>query len=152
MDEEAELDITEELKLAFSNSLTAAGVSPIFISGAWSSSFVGLLYERLPPLDRQLHGSTVIMAAETIYSPFALQSFAATLDEVLRREQHERGSDGSNSAAAVVAAKKLYFGVGGSLDDFIITMTALSYHVETLREATDGVHRGVVLCRPTFPS
>lgn len=52
----------------------------------------------------------------------------------------------SNEAGAFVAAKRLYFGVGGSLDDFIVKAQERGALVSQLREETDGVRRGVVRC------
>lgn len=83
--------------------------------------------------------NTLLLAAETIYSPFALQQFTSTLFSILN---HERG----HQTIALIGAKKLYFGVGGSLDDFVDTARANGGAVEYLREETEGVRRGVVKC------
>ena len=80
----------------------------------------------------------MVLGAETIYSPFALRAFADTLLDILRRE----GANG----AAIIAAKRLYFGVGGSLDDFVEKMRELGAVVGMVREETEGVRRGVVKC------
>jgi len=45
-----------------------------------------------------------------------------------------------------VAAKRVYFGVGGSLDDFVEKVSQLGATVCLLREETEGVRRGVVKC------
>lgn len=50
-----------------------------------------------------------MLAAETIYSPGSLALFSATLLALLGKV--ERGK-------ALVAAKRVYFGVGGSVDEF----------------------------------
>lgn len=86
---------------------------------------------------------TLVIGAETIYSPFALESFMRTLLSILERERKERPN---GYAAAIVGAKKLYFGVGGSLDDFVDKMRAAGAGVDVLREETGGVRRGVVKC------
>ena len=84
-----------------------------------------------------------MIGAETIYSPFALASFSDTVLSILRREQRERPG---GQATALVAAKRLYFGVGGSLDDFVEKMRGSNVTVQTLSEETEGVRRGTVRC------
>jgi protein-histidine N-methyltransferase len=85
---------------------------------------------------------SVLLGAETIYSPFALQAFAETVLAILDREK----SIFQSQADAWVAAKRLYFGVGGSLDDFVDVMQERRATVNRVREEADGVRRGVVHC------
>ncbi|KAK3341701.1 hypothetical protein B0T25DRAFT_350416 [Lasiosphaeria hispida] len=139
-----ELDLTPELLHAFKESLSSNNISLSFQSGAWSPGFVELLYSLSIPSGLPGKTKMLVMGAETIYSPFALESFAKTLLLILERQR----SDPSNEyAAAIVGAKRLYFGVGGSLDDFTDKMKGLGATVETLREETEGVRRGVVRCQ-----
>lgn len=131
-----ELELTDEVKEAFCAFLTSANIALSFLSGGWSAEFVELLY----PSDAAGQGSTghtLVLGAETIYSPFALEIFSKTLLAILRRE---------GPATAVIGAKKLYFGVGGSLDDFVQRMREAGVTVNELREEADGVRRGVVQC------
>ncbi len=51
----------------------------------------------------------LVLAAETIYSPTSLDAFAETLLALLKRVRQGR---------ALVAAKRVYFGVGGGVDEF----------------------------------
>ncbi|KAK0655774.1 hypothetical protein B0T16DRAFT_318922 [Cercophora newfieldiana] len=145
-DGEMELDLTSEVLQAFKDSLLSNQISLLFLSGAWSPEFVQLLSNSMPsPLaDGAGEVYTLVMGAETIYSPFALESFATTLLAILEQERrsHPRGQ-----STAIIAAKRLYFGVGGSLDDFVDRMKTLGTNVETLREETQGVRRGVISCR-----
>lgn len=145
-DGELELDLTSEILQAFKDFLASNHIFLLFLSGAWSPEFVQALYSSIPPsLTAQTEDvSTLVMGAETIYSPFALESFASTLLSVL---ETERRTHPSGQSTAIIAAKRLYFGVGGSLDDFIDRMRGLGTVVETLREETQGVRRGVVRCR-----
>lgn len=80
---------------------------------------------------------TTIIGAETIYSPVALRAFAETLIALLEL------STGSNKTA-LVGAKKVYFGVGGSIEDFVEDVTARGALVEQVREESDGVRRAVI--------
>lgn len=67
---------------------------------------------------------TLVLAAETIYSPAATTAFVGLLIELLKRVK---------MAKAVVAAKRIYFGVGGSVDLMKETCAekgAVAYEVE----------------------
>ncbi|KAJ6445544.1 Mni1p [Purpureocillium lavendulum] len=143
---EGELEITPGLLQAFEQSLQERNISLTFLSGGWSERFVDLLYglptmptSQAPDRDASV---TLLLGAETIYSPFALEAFSETMFAVLRREQTAAAAH----AAAFVAAKRLYFGVGGSLDDFVDRARAKGATVTKLREEADGVARGVVRC------
>lgn len=135
---EGEVEIGPEVLEAFLQFLKDSNISLSFVSGAWSNEFVDLLYS-IPT--QGAPSSTLLLGAETIYSPFALQAFTETLFLILERER-EAGAE----SGAFVAAKRLYFGVGGSLDDFIEKAQEKGAAVSQLREETDGVRRGVVNC------
>lgn len=141
---EGELELTPEILQSFQSHLQEHLIDLSFISGGWSSRLVDLIYEtpqavsegsNLPPM-------TIVLGAETIYSPFALQAFTDTLFAIMKREKNCPES----RAIAFVAAKRLYFGVGGSLDDFVTNARSRGAVVTKLREETDGVRRGVVRC------
>ncbi|KXX78166.1 Histidine protein methyltransferase 1 [Madurella mycetomatis] len=140
---DGELELAPQVLEAFKMSLASNRITLSFLSGAWSPEFVDLLYRSAVPANLAGNTKTLLLGSETIYSPFALESFSNTLLSILNRERCERPS---GSARALVAAKRLYFGVGGSLDDFIDKMKALNAGVKTLFEETQGVHRGVVEC------
>lgn len=140
---EGELELTPDLIDAFKNYLSQSNMSISFCSGAWSPDFVDLLYSSAAhpnPVDEL---QTLVLGAETIYSPYALSSFSDTVHAILEREKKERPN---SQAAALVGAKKLYFGVGGSLDDFVTRMTDVGLLVDAIREEAEGVRRGVVRC------
>lgn len=141
---EGELEITEQVIDSFKNFLTSSGINVSFVSGGWSPELVELIYSKSAYLSSAGGATqTLIMGAETIYSPFALSSFTETLLLILRRER-EAGS--ACQATSIIAAKRLYFGVGGSLDDFVDKMRELGAAVSMVREETEGVRRGVVEC------
>lgn len=137
-----ELELTPEVLEAFKQSLSSSQITLSFFSGAWSAEFVDLLYGSVLGALADTT-KTLVLGSETIYSPFALESFSATLLSILQRERCDRPS---GNARAFIAAKRLYFGVGGSLDDFVDRMRGLGASVKTLFEETQGVHRGVVEC------
>lgn len=145
---EGELEINEHVVGSFKRFLISSNITLSFVSGGWSSDFVNLIYgDPSVPSNGKADGSggghTLIMGAETIYSPFALTSFTDTLLAILERE---RQGDAGRLAVAIVAAKRLYFGVGGSLDDFVDKISGLGAAVSMMREETEGVRRGVVKC------
>ncbi|KAF5651561.1 MNI1 s-adenosylmethionine-dependent methyltransferase of the seven beta-strand family [Fusarium tjaetaba] len=137
---EGEVELGPDVLAAFEQSLKEANVTLSFVSGAWSQEFVDLIYAL--PSSHGHERSTLLLGAETIYSPFALQAFLETLFLILEREKKTDRSQ----AAALVGAKRLYFGVGGSLDDFIDKARQKGARVEQLREEVEGVRRGVVQC------
>ncbi|KAF3762531.1 hypothetical protein M406DRAFT_264712 [Cryphonectria parasitica EP155] len=141
---EGELEINEHVVGSFTRFLASSGITLSFVSGGWSSEFVDLLYGGSSAVPSgHATGQTLVLGAETIYSPFALNSFTETLLSILQRE-HDSHPD--RQANAIVAAKRLYFGVGGSLDDFVDKIQKLGVAVGMVREETEGVRRGVVRC------
>ncbi|KAH6619709.1 hypothetical protein B0J18DRAFT_252223 [Chaetomium sp. MPI-SDFR-AT-0129] len=140
---DGELELTSEVVDAFKQSLSSRRITLSFLSGAWSPEFVDLLCQDGVPAGLPDNTKTLVLGSETIYSPFALESFGATLLSILQRAPLDRPA---GEAKAIIAAKRLYFGVGGSLDDFIDKMRGLGSSVRTLSEETQGVHRGVVEC------
>ncbi|KAG4439597.1 hypothetical protein IFR05_004945 [Cadophora sp. M221] len=130
---EGELDLDEEVIKEFRASLESHHVRLSFFSGAWSPEFVGLVKE-----DMSSHASRLtIIGAETIYSPAALKSFAETLMSLLENMPDD-------DRISLVAAKKVYFGVGGSMEDFCEMVRLHSAAVDQIREESDGVRRAVV--------
>jgi protein-histidine N-methyltransferase len=104
-----ELEITPSLLSTFSSTLSAHNITISFISGAWSPHFVSLVnssFSHLSPSRK-----TLILASETIYSPSSLPAFTEALGSLLQNNKDE--------AVALVAAKRIYFGVGGGVADFI---------------------------------
>jgi nucleotide-binding universal stress UspA family protein len=133
-EEEGELDIDEELVAEFTASLEKQGITLSFFSGAWGTEFATLVEEA----PRDTSAELLVLAAETIYSPAALESFAEVLMRILGTEK---------GGEAMVGAKKVYFGVGGSMEDFCVKVEGLGGAVERIREEEDGVRREVVMVR-----
>lgn len=142
---EDELELLPEVVAAFQSYLIANRISLTFLSGAWSPEFIELVYSGIPDdaTNSNAAAATLLLGAETIYSPFALQAFTEATFSILQREGAKQST---SPAVALVAAKKLYFGVGGSLDDFVDQARGRGGEVISLREEADGVRRGVVKC------
>lgn len=141
LETDGELELTSELKDQFLQFLSTRRITLSFLSGGWSEEFVNKLYASGGGLWDDKDASTILLGSETIYSPFALEAFTVTVFSVLCRQMEL-----DCKAELFVAAKRLYFGVGGSLDDFVVKARNLGARVDTMREETEGVRRGVVRC------
>ncbi|TEB37345.1 hypothetical protein FA13DRAFT_1622212 [Coprinellus micaceus] len=142
-----ELSITPELKSAFLASLKEHNIHLRFFSGAWES------------FDLSKSGSggeyNLILTSETIYRQESLGSLLHLLDEgsapggdlnALIRDEGIRKTE--SGYLCLVAAKVLYFGVGGGISDFIETVQSRkpgrSGTVSTVLEKTAGIGRKVL--------
>lgn len=99
-----DLYLTPSLVTAFQATLAEAPLTLSLVSGSWVpvQSFVDLV-------PSAPHMNTLVLASETIYSPTALSAFADACVGLLRRVRMGK---------AIVAAKRVYFGVGGGVDAF----------------------------------
>lgn len=116
--DEEELEITPELLENFQQDLTRRGITIDFISGAWSPAFVDLALSSTGESTGKGSNRTLILASETIYSPSSLGAFSETLLALLRRSAAAETS----KSRALLAAKKVYFGVGGGVDEFLAVL------------------------------
>lgn len=106
-----DLEVTPELCKDFIVDLESRGIEVRVVSGSWGTHFVELI-PTIPP--RNLVPSPkLLLASETIYSPDTLASFTDTLAGSIRAAENVGGT-----AVGLVAAKKMYFGVGGGVDEF----------------------------------
>jgi protein-histidine N-methyltransferase len=142
-DQDEELDITPELVQEFINDLAQRGIFVEFISGAWSTEFVELVFSSSDSARR-----TLVLASETIYSPASLMAFSETLLALLRRS-----NTASVRSRALVAAKKVYFGVGGGVDEFLAVLGNLCVNEldvqQKLNVQSEGVGRVVLEVVPS---
>ncbi|PGH10778.1 hypothetical protein AJ79_05251 [Helicocarpus griseus UAMH5409] len=127
-EDDDDLDIDQPLLTAFREDLHARGISLSFISGAWSPTFVDLALPnqtQSPSLAPEKQPTLLILASETIYSPSSLRPFSETLLSLLRRGSSTTPTSGTQTeskAKALIAAKKVYFGVGGGVDEWLHVM------------------------------
>lgn len=101
-----DLDITDDVKASFLQALKTNHISLTFISGSWSPVEPWLTLVPISP-----ETNALILASETIYSPSALESFTTAMVEIMRKV---------HLGKALIAAKRVYFGVGGSVSAFKI--------------------------------
>ncbi|KAL2207172.1 hypothetical protein CC79DRAFT_1332973 [Sarocladium strictum] len=138
---EGEVELGPEVLQAFQAFLQDHAIDLKFLSGGWSPDFCQLIEEASPLTTER---RSLVLGAETIYSPFALQAFTETIFSILEQEKTRQSS--TSAATAIIGAKRLYFGVGGSLDDFVAAVQERGARVASLRDETEGVRRGVVSC------
>jgi protein-histidine N-methyltransferase len=137
---EADLDdINEDMVQRFLNDCKSRGISFNFISGAWGSLFVHLIESSLRSeidIPTGQH-NLVIIASETIYCPSSLAAFVSTVVGLLRATR--------GRATAFVAAKRIYFGVGGGVAEFAQEMRSVGGSVKEVINITDnGVGRVIL--------
>lgn len=129
--QEEELDITPELLEGLQTDLARRGITIDFISGAWSPLFVDLVFS-----SPELAGyKRLVLASETIYSPASLAAFSETLLALFHRYPVE--------SRALVAAKKVYFGVGGGVDEFLAVLRDVSGDNLDIEQRVDVKSGGV---------
>ncbi|KAI9702051.1 MAG: hypothetical protein M1836_001395 [Candelina mexicana] len=130
-----DLEITPEMLHHFLADLQRCGISLEAISGAWGKQFVELLSHD----ERQVR--RLVLASETIYSPASLGTFTETLLELIR-------GGGKAAVMALVAAKRVYFGVGGGVDEFCRALARLggeAHEIPCVAEnGSEGVSRVVL--------
>lgn len=101
-----ELLLTPQLLEAFYKDLQARNISIILISGSW-----GRLFSNLISSEMTADKGILLLTAETIYQPDNLPVVADTVLNVILSKKSTR-------IKALVAAKDIYFGVGGSIIEF----------------------------------
>ena len=114
-----DLEITPDLLSRFVKDLSDKAIHLSGISGAWNEAFSDLLVS-FEGSQRRNRIETIFIASETIYSPDSIYAFTEILLEALKRAEEVQGS-----GRALVAAKKIYFGVGGGVDEFLKVLTEL---------------------------
>jgi protein-histidine N-methyltransferase len=103
-EENGELYVTPEILTAFKKAVSEIGIIMTFISGSWTP--VEKLLEMVPSSPDL---NTFILGSETIYSPASLTAFTDAIVALMGRVK---------TGKTMVAAKRVYFGVGGSVDGF----------------------------------
>lgn len=132
---DGDLDIDSALLESFTRDLQAKKIFVDAMSGAWGREFVRLVNGLDGIGAGGERGRMLVLASETIYAPESIGVFTETLLEFLSLPVGSelpgpaRGS-ASNDAArpvgtarALVAAKRVYFGVGGGVDEFLTVLS-----------------------------
>lgn len=117
--EEGYVEVDEDVVRKALKTLEDADIEIDFVSGAWGKDFLQILYGGEqdsqsmagPPREQS---RTLVLASETIYSPSSLGIFTKLVYDMLSEED----PIGPGRREAFVAAKKVYFGVGGGVAEF----------------------------------
>ncbi|RPB17734.1 hypothetical protein P167DRAFT_561370 [Morchella conica CCBAS932] len=126
-EDEGDLEVTRDLVDEFVAALEGCGVGVEFVSGGWGEGMLELL--------RGGGRFGLVLGSETIYSPATLGVFTDVLLGAV-----EEGGRG------LVAAKRMYFGVGGGVGEFLEVVEARGGWVARMvrEEREVGVGRCVV--------
>ena len=134
-----DLEITPDLLSSFLSDLSSKNIHVSGISGAWNHAFNDLV-RPLDDLKERRATKTIVLASETIYSPASIRAFSDTLLSVLGQ-----GKASGGTAIGFIAAKRMYFGVGGGVDEFLRTLEELGGEAKMVWETEDtGVGRVIM--------
>ena len=137
----SEINITPELKSAFLSSLSERNISLRFFAGSWET----FDFTNIPP-----QRYNIVLTSETIYRAENLPSLVTLLRSAcLGITPNEGEKPTSNPSLCLVAAKAVYFGVGGGVSNFIDAVEGNGSReklgtVETVWETKTGVKRNVL--------
>lgn len=140
--EEEDLEIKPDLVRKTLQTLVDTNIQVDFISGGWGDEFTNLLHSNHTngELDTTTN-HTLLLASETIYSPASLEIFSQMVLELLT--PHDNGD--SQRTRALIAAKKVYFGVGGGVAEFEDTIRSHNGRLETVLDVKGaGVGRVIL--------
>ncbi|GEQ66409.1 hypothetical protein JCM33374_g72 [Metschnikowia sp. JCM 33374] len=129
-----ELLLTPALLNQFTSHLKQRNLELRFISGSWGTDFLSLVSPYAPDL---------VVTSETIYSPESLPLISSMLIQLFA---------GKNLYLGLVAAKQYYFGVGGSIKEFLDHLNSNkpgSMTVSTTSDDLGQLKRDIVQLRPS---
>ncbi|KAF4616929.1 hypothetical protein D9613_008568 [Agrocybe pediades] len=133
-----ELPITPELKASFLDSLESLHISLRFFSGSWDT------FDPRETIGTDTYD--MVLTSETIYRNDSLQPLIRLMQSACLGT-----ADGTNTASkeycCLVAAKVLYFGVGGGISDFLKAVESHRATCSTVLERKAGVGRKIMSVR-----
>ena len=140
-DDRGDLELTEQMLTVFESD--HRDITLDFISGPWGRTFSGCIGSVLSAYCNPcLQSHLLVLASESIYSPASTSAFTNVLRYLSRL------FESSNPVTILVAAKRIYFGVGGSIDAFSQLLNADGGDVKLLWEDSKGVGRVIVSVVP----
>ncbi|KAF8621704.1 hypothetical protein AX15_007565 [Amanita polypyramis BW_CC] len=134
-----EINITPKLKTAFLLSLQERNISIRFFSGSWETYDVSSI--------NSSRTYDVVLTSETIYRTDSLPSLVSLLRlACIGQDARQSDDDSRDTYSCLVAAKVVYFGVGGGIIDFtnVVEGGQEKGKVETVWERKRGVKRKVL--------
>ncbi|KAL9601394.1 MAG: hypothetical protein Q9219_002570 [cf. Caloplaca sp. 3 TL-2023] len=140
--ESGDLNINSTLLTSFKQTLSDRNIQIRAVAGNWGSTFASAIIS-----PNEFHSSSIfqgnalMLASETIYSPTSTLAFTTTLLQLLREcESREK-------MKVLVAAKRVYFGVGGGVNEFMSVLQengAIGNEVWTTEGGGSGVGRCIL--------
>lgn len=140
--EDFELSVTPQLTSAFLESLRSRKITLKFFSGSWED-FIHR---------GELTKYDLILTSETIYRTSSLPSLVGLLKSRSRVTIQEGEKSGGmpgelplpGKTLCLVAAKVVYFGVGGGAGEFVTAVEASNGQVHSVWEVPSGVARRIM--------
>ncbi|KAI5955550.1 hypothetical protein KGF57_003683 [Candida theae] len=129
--ENNEVFITKELIQEFEKQLQLYNVQIVPVSGSWGREFNQLVGQ---------YKIDFIISSETIYSPDTLPVVAESIKNILENA-------GTTHGQALIAAKNIYFGVGGSVVDFLTYLNSIKnshFEIEVKEIADSSLRRSLI--------
>ena len=155
-----DMPITPDLMSEFQASLESYGITIRFISGSWQS-----LIDEHPAQPILTYPFDVVLTSETIYNmdnlPILInllkvtmgkptpgettsEAIAEKLNNSLTLDDNEANGNQSPGSLCLIAAKVLYFGVGGSVIDFERAVVRERGKTEKILQREEGIKRTVL--------
>jgi protein-histidine N-methyltransferase len=130
-----EVELTSSLREAFMRDLASRGIQIRFFAGGWST-FAPLLSS--PSSKHEITPFSLVLSSETVYERTTMPVLVRLLKQVLPYSEEE------NRARCLVAAKVLYFGVGGGIPDFVKETERMGGKVTKVWKQDVGVGREIM--------
>lgn len=141
--EHGDLEISPEAISMFKDRLTNSNISISGISGAWGPVFTELVKHSYTANDTDQQSVNILLASETIYSPISIYSFTRTLLTLIA---DLRTVEPGCRTIALVAAKRVYFGVGGGINEFVAVVEEMGGYAREIWDSEEQGERGVGRC------
>ena len=132
-----ELMLSEPLLEAFFNDISSRNITIDVISGSWGRKFSNMLHEILKSVPGHAEKNMLVLTSETIYQPEHLPVISETVIDLQQNSAFAKVN-------SIVAAKDIYFGVGGSLIEFERYLTKRDITFNT-KKINAGLKRSIVL-------
>lgn len=132
-----ELMLSEPLLEAFYADIAGRNVTIDVISGSWGRKFSNMLHTILESVKDHESRNMLVLTSETIYQPEHLPVISETVIDLQQNSKFAKVN-------SIVAAKDIYFGVGGSLIEFERYLTKRGIEFNT-RKINSGLKRSIVL-------
>ncbi|KAL6948709.1 hypothetical protein ACO0QE_001182 [Hanseniaspora vineae] len=139
--QEDELTLTQELITNFNEFCSKHKIEILLVSGSWCRSFQNLLHS-LVKINGGNNGGTLVISSETIYQPQTLPVITETLLDLQNSFHHLP----NGKQTILVAAKDIYFGVGGSIIDFTNYLDQKQSQYELIKVKA-GLKRSIVIMK-----